>query len=322
MDTTDQILQEHAKKSSKAQKNLIAFVVSFLLAVTLWFFQSLDKTYIADIRVDARYYGQPEGLILLHSSPQYFVLKVEASGWDIFQLRNRRGKRLIDIDLSSYFAANTNIISSVKNTLFTEDLPGIRVLSVLPDTLNLTYDKLVTKRVAVKPDYKLGFEKNYGLARSVRVKPGFVEISGPESVVRNIVHVYTDKVRMTGLSDRLSLFVDLEMPVKHNIVSNPSQVEMLIDVEALTEGQMIIPIHLSEKLKDSIYLIPEKIKVSYRAALSVFESIGADDFKAYIDIEEFNKIESGKLKVKLTVRNEYIYRTHYEPEFVDFIIIR
>ena len=321
MEKTDQIMLEHAKKSSKAQKNLIAFLISLLLAVTLWFFQSLDKTYIADIRVDASYHGQPEGLILLHSSPHFFVLKVEASGWDIFQLKNKRGERQIYVDLSYYYAAKTERISSVKNTLFSEDFSGIKVLSVVPDTINLTYDKLVTKRVAVKPDYKFGFEKNYGLARSVRVKPGFVEISGPESVVNTIEFVYTDKLIMDGLNERPSVYVDLELPLNHNITSNPSQVEMLIDVEALTEGQMIIPIDLPEKLKDSIYLIPDKIKVSYRAALSVFESVEAADFKAYIDIDEFNKIESGKLKVKLTVRNEYIYRTHYEPEFVDFIII-
>lgn len=310
------------KSVNSTERNLIAFFISFVLASLLWFLQTLEKKYVADLYINANYVNIPENKILRHPLPERYLLKIEANGWDILKLKGNKKKSTITIDLERFGSKKATRILSVKNSFFPEGFLDVKTINVYPDTLTIAFDKAIKKTIKVLPRYKLSFKKYYGLSSSVKVHPGFIEITGPKADVERLDFVYTKIVEARGLDKQTKINVEPDFGTGTNITSNVKNVRMDIIVEPLTEGKLTVDIEIPVSCKDSIHLIPEKVTLTFQAALSIFEDIDKNDFKIYIPQREFYNKNIGMLKLEIDVLNDFVYKVQIEPAFVDFIKIK
>jgi len=178
-------------------RNLGLKVLSVALAVLLWYMVAGQKQAERSLRVALEFQNIPEQLELIGEPPSTADIRVRGASGALGQLRS--GDLVASMDVAS---------ARVGRRMFhltPEDVTvptGIRVLSVVPSTVTLTFERSASKVVPVVPqiegDPAPGFIKG-----DVHVTPREVEIVGPESIVKGMTEATTEPVVLTNARARM-----------------------------------------------------------------------------------------------------------------------
>lgn len=305
-------------KASVANKNLIIFVFALSISTLLWFIYKFDKEYISSIYCKPTLINLPEDKILKKPLPDTFYVVVKARGWDILRIKYARTSLVLAIDYSHYknrhFVLSSNLKKNIKGHLIGE----VEVLQISPDTIFFDLDNQMEKSVRVIPDYEIEYRKQYGLSGEAKTFPDKINISGPASIVKHINLLKTEKLILKDIHKTVVRTVAITTNPEANIILNTPKVKIEIPVEKTTEGHFMIPVEVIGTKAKGMKLIPDKVKVSFQAPISIFNEIEPSAFSVYVDPSSGEK--KGRLKVYYTVSGKYIYKIKVEPELVDFII--
>jgi len=199
---------------------------------------------------------------------------------------------------------------------FTDDT---KILSVDPENIMIEFEKLVHKKVKVNANLDLKYKKQFGLAGPLLIEPQQIEVSGPQSLVREIKQVNTEFISLHNIDKKIVKEVKILPFTNSGINFEPEKILLTIPAEKLTEGTFTLPVKIFHQGKTKITLIPDRITVSCQIPLNLFEQINTESFLAYVDATEIGNIKR-KLKVNLESKSDFIYFIKASPDYIDFII--
>jgi YbbR domain-containing protein len=287
----------------------------------MWLIIILDKPYTTTYPFTFSVKEHPGNRVLKEPLPTNSVLVINGRGWDLVKLMFSHDTVYLNIPVENFKSAKKMIITNEYKDNFKNSLPeAVRILRIIPDTLRLEFDKLLNKKVKIKPDIDVTFKKQFGQSAPVIVEPSYVTISGPESYVRDIEFISTMPVTGKNINKSFMKVISLSNPVNSNIEFNINTVNINLPVDKLTEGKFQLAVKLFNSGKQKITLIPDKVEVSFQAPVNVFSKVKPESFMVFIDLKSNTKFSSGKFKVKLEVSFPYIYYSKVYPEYVDYII--
>jgi len=310
------------------RRKLITFSIFLLISSTFWLLNALSNDYPAIITYPVEFTDFPENKVLVGDLPESLQLRVKGKGFTILQYKLFPIIRPLKFKLDEFKLRRLNSKNDFDFYILTRTLDqkiekgiksDISLISIQPDTLFFQFADVISKKVAVKSNIKLLFDKQYMLSGKVITEPDSVKITGPKSILDTTYCVYTKEHIFRKLNDPIERNIGLEKI--DNINFSEKRVKIKINVEKFTESKIEIPIEVIN-MPDSVELVilPENITINYKVVLSKYNNIEASQFKAVVDYEDINFSISNKLKVKLSKYPKEIFAADYSPKNIEYIL--
>ena len=287
----------------------------------MWLLIILDKSYTTTYPFIFSVKEHPGNKVLKEPLPLNSRLIINGRGWDLLKMMYSHDTIYLDIPVENFKSLKKMIITNDYKDNFKNSLPeAVHILRIIPDTLRLEYDKVLKKRVKIKPDINVTFKKQYGQSGQIIVEPSYVTVSGPETYVSDIEFIRTMPVIGKNISKSFVKMIALSKAINTNIEFNVNSVNINFPVDKLTEGKYVLPVKLFNTGKQKVTLIPDRVEVTFQAPVSMFNRVKPESFLVFVDLKSNHNTASGKFKVKLETSFPYVYYSKVYPEYVDYII--
>jgi hypothetical protein len=170
-------------------------LLSIILAVVLWFYVDSikEEEHLLSVPVEVR--NLPSGYTVANKMNPYVdvVLKGKESGLALVEGENLEAH----IDLENSTVPEQRVLVKINK----KNLPlRVKIKDINPRMVDILVERIGEKTVKVIPVI-VGRPYEGHDFEDVIIKPEYVQISGPESMVRNIDSVYTDHIDIKGLTE-------------------------------------------------------------------------------------------------------------------------
>jgi len=305
----------------------MVFLICLAIATVFWFLNALNKEYTVDLSFPVKYTNLPKNKILANSPPDHFTLKVNSYGFTIlrhklnmafsplvFNVNDFTGGRMESSENSKFRIGTRQFISRLSGQVSNE----LRIIEIQPDSLYFEFDRLVQRKMKVKPNVTYTLKQQYYLNGNIATEPDSVLVSGAESVLDTMAYVSTQTQHYKQLEKNIQRNVPLEN--YKNVTLDPKRVILKIPMEEYTEKNLVVPVYVSDAPEGiSIKLFPDKVKLSFLVGLSHFSDISENDFLLtvrYSDIAEKKEM----LSINLDTKPQNILSVSIAPEQVEYLI--
>ena len=311
----DQNKRKSVKVKLRAEWGIYSWCL--LLALILWVLTGLSDTYLSVVNVKTSYSNIPKDKVYLHPLPQELKAQVQASGWDLFTQWMLGNKDEINIDMSQY--AHKSFIAP--NARLKEELRArlahkMNIISIEPDTIYLSREPKMSRRVPVVLKLTINCDKNYGISDKVHIMPEFVTISGPQSLVRQVQFIETRDSVIDDMDKTHTYTVDLKQPQFASLAIDSTSVKVEIPVMELVETKTTIPVSVINKHGRSIQASPEKVTVFYQVTKNREKRTRTSLFEVIVDASKSDSAGSEPIKVQLINHPDYTYNFKIKPESI------
>ncbi len=198
---------------------------------------------------------------------------------------------IVSLDLTESPAGDRSVQITPEN--INVDLPtGVKVVDIQPDRIAVKLEKVEEREIAVKIETEGMVPDNFEIYQLFAV-PGKVRVRAPESYLRTIDQISTEKVDLSGKS------IDFTARQVSLVVLSPKV--KLIDTIVDVIGRV------GEKRAERMYMIPifgdeagRTAKVVLFGPRSVFENLANDNIRV-----EATRTESGETVLGVTLPAEF-----------------
>jgi YbbR domain-containing protein len=127
--------------------------------------------------------------------------------------------------------------------LVTTEVSGVQAQDIQPRVIRLRLGDMATRRVPVVARVELEPDSGFAIVGDAMVDPDSVTITGPREPVGRISRVFTSRMRMTGLTESISVPVALDTTPLGIVRTEQSQVTVSAQVSRITERVLMgIPV--------------------------------------------------------------------------------
>lgn len=190
------IRQILGKLRTVALRNWQTKLLSIGFAFGIWLWVNAGEREVQVIYFPLEYAGQPEETALVGNRVDRVAVHLNGPRTLLAPIETNR--RPIVLDLSG---VKPNQPTRVKIRDWMVRVPrGVRVMQVEPSKISVTLEPV--RRIAVPVQARLKGEVALGYRvddTALRITPGKVLVSGPESVLKNVRRVETEPIDLTGL---------------------------------------------------------------------------------------------------------------------------
>ncbi len=318
------------KGVSNANRDVVVFVFFLFLSFIFWYLNSLSKEATADIRYPVRYVNLPKDRVLIEDLPQRLNLFLRGPGYSILKLRVSGNRRPVVLDIStvnykrvpgsrmlSYYLVTSGLIPKLTSQLRAD----CEITAIKPDTLFFSLDRVVSKRVPVKPDIELITDRQYFVKGELICSPDSVTMTGPKQILDTITRIRTVFKKYTGLNEPIKKNLSL-LASKHFSLSE-RRVTVTVPVEQFTEAEVSVPVRILN-IPDSIdiKIFPDAVTVRFFVAITDYKRIGDSPLEAVVDIKKVDLRLVDRIPVEVLNVPDFISSLRFSPDKVDFLIER
>jgi len=311
----------------RLNRNIITYLICVVIASILWFLNTLNQDYSAEISYPVRYVNFPQGKYPISSLPGQIGLEVKAKGFALLGYRIRTSFLPINLNVSAYSTQTSDKDSILEYTLNMNNLKDkisnqlsqdIKLQSINPEKIIFRLARSIDRKIAVVPDLRYTLKRQY-IIDNIRVHPDSISVSGPAPLIDTLQKVYTHPIKLKNIGKNVTLTTELSPIPDCRFANVPIEVEVL--VEQFTEAKKTIPItplNVPDSL--TIRLFPDYVNISYEIGLSKYEKVSDDDFTFTVDYPG----TSGNpyLEVKARHLPSYIKNPNFFPQKVEYILER
>lgn len=305
----------------KMPKSLFFFIVTAFL---FWMLIKLSKTYEAQQEFKVYYNNLPEDKLLQNEPPKTLRLNIEGSGFKLIA-SSLFGKAInINTRFLQQKTKNSYYLLPSKQTRFIQNQirSGLAITSFESDTIFFSLGYLASKKVPVIPNYRIGYKTGFNLADKIQFDKDSVTISGPEQTIDTITKLYLTfrdfKNVSTAITEDLKINVSKNLD---NVTLSDSVVNIKINVEKFTEGELEVPFKIINVPPDiQINTFPKTIKVTFKVGLSKFNQVVASDYQIVCDYQYSFENNLSYLIPKLMEKSELASSEKITPNKIDFLI--
>ena len=313
-------------KQMEWRRKMMVFSFFLIISIIIWLLNALNKDYTTELKYPVTYNRFPENKVLISDVPDHLLLKITAHGYAILSYRLTNRPIPINFRLTSY-AMNRMAGDSTRFFMLTRyareevsrQLPReFELLEISPDSLIFQFANEVNKTVKIMPELSYELGRDFTIKGEIRTQPDSLTIFGPD-IYLDTISVMKTKRKNLGLLDKSYSGV-LDILKYPRVNSSVEQVKCSIDLEKLTEVQIMVPIQLSG-VPDSLRLqtFPQQVRVTGKIGLSNYERIVPEAF--WIEVNYAEVLENKtRLQVKLRTWPDELSGVDYYPRSVEYLL--
>lgn len=279
------------------------------------------------IRFPVVFKNIPGRKVVVNELPGSITLNVRTSGFKILSFHFMKEKIPVEIDITSRLGGlqeQQSDVLIIPSKTFSEDFNNqlggnILIVNFLPDSIVFNFSNKITRRVPVRLNMTMSFEKQFDSIGRLRIIPDSIDITGPGSIVAKTLYISSEhfdliKVR-EPVAKKIKLFADKMLTLSDTVV------DLKIPVEKFTEETIEVPVTPVDVPKGFLMkTFPDKITVRYLVALSRYNSVTPGSFEAVVDGTKADEMKGNKMNVRLVKIPSFIKSVTIDPERIDYIL--
>jgi len=276
-------------------------LLSLLLAFILWAIIYNSKTGELKFRVPLTFSNLSSKLVVSKKSSPYIIAIVKGKNDYLKSVSSKNLKAVVDLRKVSLNTYKKYFVKLERN-----DLPENIQISLKNNYVKLLVEKKITKKIKITPDIT-GTVKTGTLLGKIRITPEYINITGAQSLLKNISSISTSEISIDGKSEDIKTDVLIKKIDGKSIKYSETNVKIFIPIISYAEVKIITtPIIIKNSLNPYLYTIKEK-KVKIYFKLNGLDDLQEDDVEAYVNVGTrkmkrlFAKMKKG-IEIKLPVK--------------------
>lgn len=310
-------LSDYLKK-----KNVKRFSLFFAIAFIFLIFSKLSNDYKQTIELKVNLRNTEDEIVIQNDSANFLSAYIEAKGFTLLPyLFNKSTEIVLDAKTNVTSKPNLYIFDVQKHKYLIEEQLGksYKVLSLLPDTLNIAYSKRASKLVPVTFTGTINYAIGYDVKGNFGFNVDSVKIVGAASEVDKINTLTTNELILKDVKNNISENIDIDISEYQNIEVFPKSVDVRAEVTRFTEGTIEVPITITNKPSDVVInYFPKSVTLSYYVDLENYKSIKASDFIIECNYGDI-KNDQSYFVPKVVEKPKFIKRVSIKQKRIDFI---
>ena len=305
-------------------RDLAVFLLSLLLAFSIWLIHNLALKYNAYLEVPVRARCSIDGHAAVSADYSNVVARCRATGYNVIRSGMRRGGRVAEVEFQpavmKHKEGNVFFVTSADLQEYTHLIfgDGVTVEYFTTDTLFFRFPYENSKKVPVRAVPSISYMPQHMPAESLQVVPDSVTVYGEPFILDGIQEVFTEPVRYSNLSSDIQGEIALE-PLK-GVRFSDDKVRYSMDVTRFVELAGTFPLTVINVPADkSMTIYPSRADVYLKCTFPYNDNPLAG-IALEVDYNDFQNSLSGKCVIRLVDQSRDILEYDIFPPVVECIV--
>ncbi len=309
----------------KPGRRFYVFIISLVIASGFWVLNALNKSYSEELTIQIKYLNLPENRAFSPIPYTSIDINITGDGYSLMQLQETAEEDTVYFDLNQLEFENwggkkraqvptSQIVNSLRNELNN----NINISRVSRDTLEVITEIGIQKEMKIVPDVHISVAKGMVLKKPIYTLPNVVDVSGPISILESLSQLETEPMVWDEVSEDMEVNVRLTYNSRF-VIPEYSSVKIIAEVEALTEGEIDVPIQIVGLPENQLLrLLPEKVSIKYSTGLSHYDYITPELFDVVVNYKDVIK-NASKIPVYIWAVPSYVNVIQMYPEQIGYL---
>jgi hypothetical protein len=277
---------------NKFTNNWKVVLISIMGAATFWLFRALNKSHSALISYPIEFVFNVDSTVIMNPLPTTIKIDVSSGGWNLFRRTLIFSIDPIQVELDNPSEVNF-LTQSFLSPIVEDQLKGLTINYIVTDTLFLSIERKITKRMILKVDsLSLPLEEDYQLMSNITIQPDHVVLTGPKSIINSFESDFYITLDENNIDEDFYGRIEVPIVFEDLIQSDPSEVNVSFEVEKFKNVKIGVPIILQNFPSNRVTtLLDSIVDVTYRVKESFKEDFSSEDFYVVLDYD-FLKTDS------------------------------
>ena len=286
-------------------------------AATFWLFRALNKSHSALISYPIEFVFNVDSTVVMNPLPTTIKIDVSSGGWNLFRRTLIFSIDPIKVELDNPSEVNF-LTQSFLSPIVEDQLKGLTINYIVTDTLFLSIERKITKRMILKVDsLSLPLEEDYQLMSNITIQPDHVVLIGPKSIINSFESDFYITLDENNIDEDFNGRVEVPIVFEDLIQSDPSEVNVSFEVNKFKNVKIGVPIILQNFPSNRVTtLLDSIVNVTYRVKESFKEDFSSEDFYVVLD---YDFLKTDSLGVPVLIKYPDTLRTvSMDPQKVRF----
>lgn len=301
----------------KFTNNWKVVLFSIMGAATFWLFRALNKSHSALISYPIEFVFNIDSTVVMNPLPTTIKIDVSSGGWNLFRRTLIFSIDPIKVELDNPSEVNF-LTQSFLSPIVEDQLKGLTINYIVTDTLFLSIERKITKRMRLKVDsLSLPLEEDHQLISNITIQPDHVVLIGPESIINSFETDFYITLDENNIDEDFNGRVEVPIVFEDLIQSDPSEVNVSFEVDKFKNVKIGVPIILQNFPSNRVTtLLDSIVNVNYRVKESFKEEFSSEDFYVVLD---YDFLKTDSLGVPVLIKYPDTLRTvSMDPQKVRF----
>jgi YbbR domain-containing protein len=264
-------------------ENIGVKLFALFVALFIWFSasgqQSATRFYIVPLKLA----NMPDTLSVVGPYPTEAEVTVTGTKRELLYLSFRRIEVVVNLAAAAPGRFRQRLSSS--NVVMPGGLDPRSVTITAPSSIDLTFERLLSKPVPVELTTVGSVPEGYVLLGAPKIEPAEVLVRGPESSIGLLDNVPTRPVDLSRIRDSFEREVEVELD-KTIFSSDPDLVRITISVGQLGERVLpnIPPTVLSDAAGLTVEVRPKAVSLTLTGILAALDTLSSADVSVLLDL--------------------------------------
>ena len=301
----------------KFTNNWKVVLFSIMGAATFWLFRALNKSHSALISYPIEFVFNIDSTVVMNPLPTTIKIDVSSGGWNLFRRTLIFSIDPIKVELDNPSEVNF-LTQSFLSPIVEDQLKGLTINYIVTDTLFLSIERKITKRMILKVDsLSLPLEEDHQLISNITIQPDHVVLIGPESIINSFETDFYITLDENNIDEDFDGRVEVPIVFEDLIQSDPGEVNVSFEVDKFKNVKIGVPIILQNFPSNRVTtLLDSIVNVNYRVKESFKEEFSSEDFYVVLD---YDFLKTDSLGVPVLIKYPDTLRTvSMDPQKVRF----
>lgn len=305
---------------------MLFFAISLFIALVVWLFTNLAKTYTGTISVKVQAISSVEGYSNRSSNQPVVSARCNVDGFRLLNEGRRGNSRTVRVKIDpsdlrhvngDTWALSGNALNSYIPQIFGEDT---QVAGIINESVEFEFVKENHRRVPVEVPLNLVCKDQYMQSGPVKTRPDSVTVYGDDSRLENIDKVLTTRLNLVDISE--SRHGSLKLVAPKGVRMSVEEVSYEVPVSRYVElsGEYEVQVW-NAPAGHEVQVFPPRAKAILRCAFPIVKDPMAG-LRVYVDYNDFKVSKSGKCVPKTNILPTGVLDCRLYPEVLDCLEIQ
>ncbi len=312
---------------SEKIKQTGTWIISFILAVLVWFIIVNDKEYTVNMEVPIQVYEPRENKTLKNKIPSTAMVRFKGKGRALLSA-NIFQKPILILDVANiqerYHVSLNDYYQKYPNRVIYDrgDMEFLEV--VYPDTFTILIDDKITRELPVRLDYQARPAAGYLFPDKPVVEPETVRVTGPKSRLKDLDLIRTRRLNAGEISRDADFEAELINPDPDFLTLDRNTVTLSFTVETIGEKNFsAIPVQAVNVPENiTIRFIPSTVSLKIIGSNERIQSITPDSIEVYFDYSKEWIPSKIYYQPRVRVPEDVMEWKDLKPSRVEVVIVR
>lgn len=298
-----------------------SFWICIVISALIWYIIYLSSDTVLKERIEVEYVDLPDSYFITDKSSNFINISLSVEGNQVNEIHSHIKNSSVIVSLANVKTAGKDkLVYTYQVTPYVKNQIGDMLkssvnYSISTDSISLTFEKAISKKVPLKDDSRFEVASGYMLLKGSGFSCDSVTVTGLTYNVEQVDHVTLAYSPISLVSRSKTIDFNFE-DYYHDFTVEPSVVTYSINVAEFTESSVTLKI---EDFYDSnkLWFFPESVTGRFNVPLTDFNQISKDDFYLEVVIPEGN-VNKALVDMKTTADNVIVIDV--EPNTVEYLI--